>query len=137
MNFESLKEGTDKANKIDYPISKVVVFLENLGAKIHLGYTSQRFYGETDYTKNLIKVGNLTKESDILFTLIHEGGHFLSNMRLQHYGLKGSSFEREFWAFTHGWIIIQRLNISIKKEDWIQFHKLELSAYEQFKKRKK
>lgn len=137
INFLKIKSKARDAIKLDHPCARVIRLLEDVGAQVWWGVSLERnFAGACIYNEQVIKIGKMPIE-EALLTLLHEGGHFLSHLRKNHFGLQGSSFEREFWAFQFGWLLIKWLQLDIGRNTWKQFHEKELLAYEGFLKRVK
>lgn len=103
-------------------INKLMAYIENKGFNVILfsDKISEDVAGRIYYIEKEIHLGFDLSSEEAMYTLIHEGGHMLSFIRLfEEQGLgQPPSEKREFFALQYGWKIIKDLNLPITKEMW-------------------
>ena len=68
-----------------------------------------------------------------LFTILHEAGHYVSYLRyFRKFNINQDNFpkeKRELFAYLYGWYVIRQNNIEISKEEWKDFHEVEINKF--------
>jgi hypothetical protein len=81
--------------------------------------------GQCDYQKREISL-NVPDAKDMVLTLAHEGGHWLSYLLFD--ADEDSAYDietRELLAFNFGWYLLESIRAPIVSNDWIEFHQNE------------
>lgn len=105
-------------------IYQLITYIENNSFKIKLfsDKIPEGVAGRIYYIEEEIHLGFNLSSKEVMYTLIHEGGHMLSYIRL--YKSKKLSQptidKRELFALHYGWKIIKDLKLPITKEMWRQ-----------------
>lgn len=104
-------------------IERLIEYIKNNGFEvIYPSPTlSEDICGQINYMRKDIHI-NEDSPKEVMYTLIHEGGHMLSYIRLfeQQKQRQPSKEKRELFALHYGWKIIKDLNLPITKEVWRQ-----------------
>lgn len=99
---------------------KVKEFLKSKGCDVEeFADLPEDVVGRIYYTESLIRL-DCSSAKEALFTLLHEGGHWLSYLRyyVQQNIKQPKPEKRETYAYLYGWYIIKLLNLDITKEIW-------------------
>lgn len=103
-------------------INDLVSYIENKGFKVILfsDEIPSDVAGRIFYIEQQIHISPEIDAEEAMYTLIHEGGHMLSFIRLhKQQGLPQPTVEkREQYALQYGWKIIRDLGLPITKEMW-------------------
>lgn len=139
INFDKIQLIVNEAtpDTIQSWIDRCIRLLNVLDVQVETNHLFEYdFVGQCVYTEGKIRIGKLEPDQALL-ALIHEAGHWVSHLRLNHGGLLGTTYEREMWAFFYGWWVIRKIGLDtlIDKTMWKAYQAVEIKAYAEYKKR--